>query len=122
MNSGRKKTALSGNKKRTHLQEEKIENPIHEAMKIIVPALCNSEQGKQFFSIMAGFTGYHEPTIYMDENKRIDKDAMLYTEGMRNTYRFMRGFMPKDLLAVIEHGIYSHNEKRLEKKETDDGI
>lgn len=102
-------------KKRTHVPHTTYSDPIKEALDIIVPSLCDSENGKQLFNIMSRFTGYHMST---DMRRGVDKDAVLYNEAMRNVYRYFRNFIPVEKLAEIEHGVYPYDEKSVEEKET----
>lgn len=105
-------------KKRTHLERK---DPIHEALKVIVPGICNTEQGKQLFNVFSRFVGYHEPAVVRDATGKVDPEGTLHDEGMRNAYRFFRGYMPVEKLSEIEHGTYPYDiEAEKQKDETEE--
>ena len=73
----------------------------------------------QLFNIFSRFVGYHAPVVVKDGNGKVDPSATLHDEGMRNAYRFFRGFMPLEKLSEIEHGIYPYDiETERQKDET----
>lgn len=90
-----------------------------EAMRTIVPNICAMEDGKMFLNILSRFTGYHLPSIAADGNGTVDPNAVVYNEGMRNVYRFIRSFMPMELMGEIEHGVYPYD-KVAENEKGDD--
>jgi len=105
-------------KKRTHLKRE---DPVHETLKIVVPEICSTEAGKQLFNIFSRFVGYHEPAVVRDSTGKVDSEGTLHDEGMRNAYRFFRGYMPLEKLSEIEHGTYPYDvEVEKQKDETEE--
>jgi hypothetical protein len=82
---------------------------IHDTLKIIIPEICSTEAGKQLFNIFSRFVGYHSPVVVRDGNGRVDTDATLHDEGMRNSYRYFRSYMPLEKMAEIEHGTYPYD-------------
>jgi hypothetical protein len=117
------KKTVKGRKRELKQRPAVSEDPVYEALLEIVPGICDTEAGKQLFNIMSRFTGYHAPIIAKDGNGRIDPEAAIYNDAMRNVYRYFRGFMPVEKIAEIEHGVYPYDietekQKNVEK-ETD---
>lgn len=83
-----------------------------ETLRTVIPNICAMEDGKILFNLLSRFTGYHLPAITADGNGTVDPNAVIYNEGMRNVYRYIRSYMPVELMGEIEHGVYPYDVKQ----------
>ena len=94
------KRKIESNKKRDEISEKaKI---LQDIKKRSILNLATTHEGRLFLYFMMKDCGFGETNLILNEERKVNLDALLINEALRRYYLGIRQFIPKDLLKEIE--------------------
>jgi len=76
---------------------------IDKKLEIAVKETFMTEQGKIVLKYLADVSGFLLPNMPRNEGGTLDKDALVFNEGMRTLYLELRNLVPKDIVFEAEN-------------------
>lgn len=67
-----------------------------------IRGLASSPEGRLFLFFMMNDCGYNASSLVFNEDKGVNRDAVIINETLRNFYLNIRKLIPKELLRDIE--------------------